>query len=109
MEQWPALRFEARNIGAIDADFDVFVTTAKLPRGWQVRFDADRSSVLKPGDRYLGFAEVSEGMQRQKKARSGVTAYLQPVVQGSKNRLAAASPTLSGSSRRGASMPNCLR
>jgi Zinc carboxypeptidase len=53
-----ALRFEARNSGTIDADFGIFVTTPKLPEGWQVRLDPNRPSLLKPGERYLGFAEV---------------------------------------------------
>ena len=54
-----ALRFEARNTTTIDMDFDVRVTTERLPPGWRVVLDPGRPKVLKPGQRYLGFAQVA--------------------------------------------------
>jgi hypothetical protein len=54
-----ALRFLAQNDSTIDMDLDVFVTTEGLPKGWQVELDPDRPDVLSPGERYLGFAEVT--------------------------------------------------
>jgi hypothetical protein len=54
-----ALRFEARNTATIDMDFDVRVTTDRLPPGWRVVLDPGRPKVLKPGQRYLGFAQVA--------------------------------------------------
>jgi len=54
-----ALRFEARNTATIDMDFDVRVTTERLPPGWRVVLDPARPKVLKPGQRYLGFAQVA--------------------------------------------------
>jgi zinc carboxypeptidase len=54
-----ALRFEARNTATIDMDFDVRVTTERLPPGWRVVLDPGRPKVLKPGQRYLGFAQVA--------------------------------------------------
>jgi hypothetical protein len=53
------LRFEARNTATIDMDFDVRVTTERLPPGWRVVLDPGRPKVLKPDQRYLGFAQVA--------------------------------------------------
>jgi hypothetical protein len=53
-----ALRYEARNITTIEMDFAVFVTTEGLPNGWRVVLDPNQPKVLKPGQQYLGFAQV---------------------------------------------------
>ncbi len=53
-----ALRFEAVNHFSIDADLDVFVSTEGMPEGWRVRLDPDRPRFLRPGERFLGYAEV---------------------------------------------------